>query len=159
MVGPWGMRKTVQAFLVTAVVLDIVYWTLWYADNSVVASENTRAYQAFENAFPLADTWLGVCCLLSLITMRLHRSSALFWLLCAGSAGLYLFSMDLLYDLRNDIFAQGGAGVVEAIIVVLTLVFSVTVLAWSWSHRGELLSGASDPTQGPTQGPTRDEAR
>ena len=67
--------------------------------------------------------------------------SALFWLLCAGSAGVYLFCMDFLYDVENGIFGQGSAGVIEGLIVLVTLVFSVTVLRWSWMHRGELLSG------------------
>jgi hypothetical protein len=49
--------------------------------------------------------------------------------------------MDLLYDVQNGIFSKGGGGVLEAVIVTLTFVFSVTVLTWSWRHRGELLSG------------------
>jgi hypothetical protein len=65
----------------------------------------------------------------------------LFWLLAAGSAGLYLFCMDFLYDVENGIFTKGGGGAFEALIVLLTLVFSVTLLTWSWRHRGELLSG------------------
>jgi hypothetical protein len=77
--------------------------------------------------------------------MRRRRPSALFWLLCAGSAGVYLLCMDFLYDVDHGIFGQGSAGVIEGLIVLVTLVFSVTVLRWSWMHRGELLSetGAS----------------
>ncbi len=80
----------------------------------LIASENTRAYYEFENAFPLADAWLGVACLLAWWTLTTRRPSALFWLLCAGSAGAYLFCMDLLYDLENGIFTSGSGGVVEA---------------------------------------------
>ena len=39
--------------------------------------------------------------------------------MCAGSAGLYLFGMDFLYDVENGIFAKGGGGAFEAVIVVL----------------------------------------
>ena len=60
------------------------------------------------------------------MTLRRRQESALFWLLCAGSAGLYLFAMDFLYDLENGIFTKGGGGAFEAVIVLLTLVFSVT---------------------------------
>ncbi|MFL6062225.1 MAG: hypothetical protein ACJ72E_13405 [Marmoricola sp.] len=76
------------------------------------------------------------------MTLHLQRPSALLWLICAGSAGLYLFGMDFLYDVEHGIFAQGGGGAFEAVIVALTLVFSVTILTWSWRRRGELLSGA-----------------
>lgn len=135
------MRRTIEVMLVVAIALDIVYWTLWFAQRDWIASEHRQAYYDFENAFPLADTWLGVACLLALVTLRQRRPSALLWLVCAGSAGLYLFGMDFLYDVENGIFAKGGGGAFEAVIVALTLFFSVTVLTWSWRHRGELLSG------------------
>ena len=139
------MRRTVEVMLVVAIALDVAYWSLWFTQRDWIASEHRQAYYEFENAFPLADLWLGVACVFALVTLRRRHESALFWLLCAGSAGLYLFGMDFLYDVENGIFTQGGGGVFEAVIVVLTLVFSVTILTWSWRHRGELLSGAEAP--------------
>jgi hypothetical protein len=139
---PRLVQRWVEVLLVVAIALDIAYWSIWFTNRDWIASEHRRAYYEFENAFPLADTWLGVACVLALVTLRARRPSALFWLLCAGSAGLYLFGMDFLYDVENRIFAKGGGGVFEAVIVALTLVFSVTILSWSWRHRGELLSGA-----------------
>jgi hypothetical protein len=135
------MRRLIEVMLVVAILLDITYWTIWFTQRDWIASEHTRAYYDFENAFPLADLWLGVACVLALVTLRARRPSALLWLVSAGSAGLYLFGMDFLYDVENGIFAKGGGGAFEALIVALTLVFSVTVLSWSWRHRGELLSG------------------
>ena len=135
------MRRFVEAMLVVAIVIDLAYWTVWFTARDVLASEHRQAYYEFENAFPLADAWLGVACLMALVALARRWPSALFWLLCAGSAGVYLFCMDLLYDLENDIFASGSGGVVEAAIVAVTLLFSVTVLTWSWRHRGDLLSG------------------
>src|ERR1700710_2625275 len=111
------MRKFIQGMLVVAILLDITYWTLWFSNRDWIASEHTQAYYDFENAFPLADLWLGVACLLALITLRAGRPSALLWLLCSGSAGLYLFSMDFLYDVENGIFTKGGGGAFEAVIV------------------------------------------
>lgn len=139
-------RGVIEGMLVAAIALDVAYWTIWFTNRDWLASEHTRAYYDFENAFPVADLWLGVACVLALVTLRLGRPSALFWLLCAGSAGLYLFGMDLLYDVENGIFGKGAGGVVEALIVLVTLVFSVTVLRWAWTHRGELLS--ADPQDG-----------
>ncbi len=138
------MRRTVEAMLVVAIVLDIAYWSIWFSQRDWIASEHRKAYYEFEEAFPLADLWLGISCVFALMTLRRRQESALFWLLCAGSAGLFLFSMDLLYDLENGIFTKGAGGAFEGVIVLLTLVFSVTVLTWSWRHRGELLSGRQE---------------
>ena len=135
------MRRTVEVMLGVAIVLDLAYWSIWFTQRDWLASEHTKAYYEFENAFPLADLWLGVACVLALVTLRQRHEAALFWLLCAGSAGLYLFAMDFLYDVENDIFSKGAGGAFEALINLLTLVFSVTILTWSWRHRGELLSG------------------
>jgi hypothetical protein len=140
------MRRTIQWMLVGAIVLDVVYWTLWYADRDSIASKHTQAYYDFENAFPLADAWLGIACVLALLTLRASRPSALLWLISAGAAGLYLGCMDLLYDLEHGIFAEGGGGAFEAVIVAVTFAFSLTVLSWSWRHRGELLSADSGTT-------------
>jgi hypothetical protein len=140
------MRRTVQAMLVVAIALDIAYWAIWFTNRDWLASEHQQAYYDFENAFPLADLWLGLACLLALVTLRRRDESALFWLLCAGSAGLYLCCMDLLYDLEHGIFAKGSGGAFEAVIVLLTLVFSVTALSWSWRHRGELLAATEGAT-------------
>jgi hypothetical protein len=140
------MRRTVKAMLVVAIVLDLAYWSIWFTQRDWIASEHRQAYYDFENAFPLADLWLGVACVLALVTLHRRQESSLFWLLCAGSAGLYLFAMDFLYDVENGTFAKGAGGAFEAVIVALTLVFSVTVLTWSWRHRGELLSGEEGTT-------------
>ena len=137
---PLKNQRTIEAMLVVAILLDLTYWTLWFAQRDWIASEHSHAYYEFENAFPLADFWLGAACVLALVTLRSGGPRALLWLLCSGSAGLYLFGMDFLYDVENGIFTKGGGGAFEAVIVALTLIFSVTLLRWSWSHRGELLS-------------------
>ena len=134
------MRRTVQAMLVVAIVVDIAYWAAWFTDREVLASEHTRAYYDFEDAFPLADLWLGIACLLALVTLTRRTPSAFFWLVAAGASGMYLFAMDLLYDLEHGIFTSGGGGVIEAVIVAITLVFSVTVLRYAWTRRAELLA-------------------
>ena len=135
------MRRTVEAMLAVAIVIDVVYWSIWFTRRDWIASEHTRAYYDFENAFPLADLWLGTACLLALVTLVRRQPAALLWLVATGSAGLYLGSMDLLYDLEHGIFAMGGGGAFEAVIVAVTWVFSITVLRFAWTRRGRLLAG------------------
>jgi hypothetical protein len=133
------MRRWIQAMLVVALVIDVAYWSIWFTRRDWLASEHTQAYYDFENAFPLADLWLGIAILMALLALRAQRPSALFWLICSGAAGLYLGSLDLLYDLEHGIFEMGTGGAIEATIVVLTWIFSITLLRWSWTHRDELL--------------------
>jgi hypothetical protein len=134
-------RVGVQRMLVAAIALDVLYWTLWFTTRSTVASDTRAAYVEFENAFPLADAWLGVACLAAVVTLRRRSPMALFWLIAAGGAGLYLFGMDVLYDLENGIYAKGSGGVVEAVINLVTLAFSMIALRWAWTRRDELLAG------------------
>jgi hypothetical protein len=136
------MRRTIEVMLVGALVLDVAYWSIWFASRDTLASEHRAAYYEFENAFPLADAWLGLACLLALVSLRQRRPAAHFWLICSGAAGLYLFGMDFLYDVEHGIFTSGGGGAVEACIVAVTLVFSLTVLRFAWTRRDELLAGA-----------------
>lgn len=134
------MRRVISLLLIGAVFVDGAYWAIWFTQREWLASQRTRAYYDFENAFPVADAWLGIACLLALVALARRAPSALFWLVCAGSAGTYLFCMDVLYDVQHGIFRLGTPGALEAIVVALTLVFSVTILTWSWRHRGVLLS-------------------
>jgi hypothetical protein len=135
------MRRLVEVGLVVAIVLDVASWAVWFTDRDVLASSHREAYYEFENAFPLADLWLGVACVAALVTLRRRSPMALFWILCAGSAGLYLFGMDFLYDVEHGIFTAGAGGAVEAVIVALTLAFSLVALRFGWSRRDELLAG------------------
>jgi hypothetical protein len=150
------MRRLVIVMLVVALVLDAAYWTIWFANRDWIASEHSQAYYDFENAFPLADLWLGIAALLALVTLVRRRPSALLWLIATGAAGLYLGSIDLLYDLEHNIFGKGGGGAFEAVIVVLTWVFSITLLRYAWTRRGELLAGGSgvpEDSDGPPPAP------
>ena len=135
------MRRVVQVGLVVALVLDLAYWAIWFTDRDVLASSHRAAYYEFENAFPLADLWLGIACLGALVCLTRRTPMALFWILCAGSAGLYLFGMDFLYDVEHGIFVAGAGGAVEAVIVALTLAFSLVALRFGWSRRDDLLAG------------------
>jgi len=135
------MKRTIEVMLVAAIAIDVAYWSTWFTSRDTLASEHRAAYYEFENAFPLADAWLGLACLLALVCLRQGRPAAHFWLVCAGSAGLYLFGMDFLYDVEHGIFTAGGGGAIEAVIVAVTLVFSLTVLRFAWTRRDALLVG------------------
>jgi len=132
----------VIVILLIAAALIVAYWVVWYAARSVVASNTRSAYYEFENAFPLADAWLAMACVASAWSLSCRSPMALFWLIAAGSAGLYLFGMDVLYDLEHGIWWQSGpGGVIELLINVVTLVVSLWFLRWTWQRRDALLAG------------------
>jgi hypothetical protein len=132
-------RRLVIGALVLGGLVDVAYWILWVLARGVVASDTTPAYYEFEDAFPLADLWLLVCIVGGIVALLRRRHSALFWLLAGGGAGVYLGCMDLLYDLEHATFGKGAGGAIELGIVVMTFVFSVSLLRWGWRRRHTLL--------------------
>jgi hypothetical protein len=125
--------------LLGAAGLVVAYWAAWFIHRSLVASETSVPYVQFEQAFPLADGWLVLCLVAASFCLVTRRRAALFWLLAGGGAGLYLFGMDVLYDLEHGVWGKGANGVVELVINALTLALSLVVLRWAWVHHAELL--------------------
>ncbi|HEV2371327.1 MAG TPA: hypothetical protein VGS19_04080 [Streptosporangiaceae bacterium] len=138
-----GQRRLVVGLLAVAALIVAAYWVVWFlVDRSALASSARPAYYEFENAFPLADGWLALCIVASIITLARRRPSALLWLLAGGGAGFYLATMDVLYDIEHRIwFAGGGGGLVELAINIITVAASVGALTWAWSKRNPLLAG------------------
>ena len=144
-------RRLLVVLLVAAAALVVAYWTAWYAHRPWVASSTDPSYVDFENAFPVADAWLALTALLAAEALHRYRPTAMLWLLAAGSAGLYLAGMDVLYDLQHGIWWDGGGGgVVELVINVITVVLSVLGLVIGWRYRQTLLDGAPGTGQGVT---------
>ena len=140
-------RRLLVVLLVAAATLVVAYWTAWYVHRPWVASSTDPSYVDFENAFPLADGWLAVTALLAAWALNGRRPTALLWLLAAGSAGVYLACMDVLYDLQHGIWWEGGVGgLIELAINVITVSLSVAGLWIGWRYRRTLLEG--DPAAG-----------
>jgi hypothetical protein len=133
-------RRAMAGLLLAAALLIIAYWVAWLTHRSLVASETGAAYTQFEDAFPLADGWLALCLVAASYCLLTARRAALFWLLAGGGAGLYLFAMDVLYDLQHGVWGKGSNGVIELIINLVTLGLSLFVLRWAWARRDDLLS-------------------
>ena len=103
-------RRAMAGLLLAAALLIAAYWLAWLLHRSLVASETGVAYTQFEDAFPLADGWLALCLVAASYCLWTARRAALFWLLAGGGAGLYLFAMDVLYDLQHGVWGKGANG-------------------------------------------------
>jgi len=143
-----GLRR-VRFVLLVVVAVDVAYWVAWYADRAAVASNSRSAYFEFENAFPLSDAWLALCCIGAFVALGRRSPTALLWLLLAGGAGDYLFCMDVLYDLEHGVWWSSGAGgIVEFAINALTVGVSVWLGRWTWRSRAALLvAGQEEESQ------------
>src|SRR5271170_1315551 len=122
MIGPsTAGRRALIGVLWFGAIATAAYWVIWFGVNrSWLAAMDSAPYYAFENAFPVSDAWMALTGALGAVALQRRRSSALLWMLCAGSASLYLAGMDVLFDLENGVYRQGDvAGVaVEAFINV-----------------------------------------
>jgi hypothetical protein len=124
-------------------VATVAYWVVWFGINrSWLATVDTPSYYAFENAFPASDAWMAVTAALGAIALQRRRTSALLWMLLAGSASVYLAGMDVLFDFENGIYRQGDAGgvAVEIFINVGCLAGGIAIIAFAWRHRRHFLS-------------------
>jgi hypothetical protein len=133
-------RRAMVGLLLAVALVIAGYWLAWLLHRSLVASETGAAYTQFEDAFPLADGWLALCLVAASYCLWTARRAALFWLLAGGGAGLYLFAMDVTYDLQHGVWGKGANGVMELVINVVTLALSLFVLRWIWVRRDALLS-------------------
>jgi hypothetical protein len=129
----WRPRLT--GLLILTSTLLVTYWIAWFADRRLVASDDTAGYIAFEQAFPLADAWLAGTALVAAIQLWRRRQSALMWLTILGGAGMYLFAMDVLYDLQHGIYTKPNGGNTELAINIATAALSIGVIRFSWRFR------------------------
>src|SRR5207244_7706520 len=74
-----------------------------------VHSTEEDCYLAFERAFPAADGWLVIVCVVAAEGLRRRREWALLWGVAAGSAIIYLGCMDVLYNLENGMYTRMNA--------------------------------------------------
>jgi hypothetical protein len=137
-----GSRRFMIGLLWFGAVATAAYWVVWFGiDRTWLATANTPAYFAFENAFPLSDGWMMVTAALGAVSLQRRRADALLWMLLAGSASLYLAGMDILFDLENGIYKSGDLGnvAVELFINAGCLSGGVAIVAFAWKHRHHFL--------------------
>lgn len=141
-----AVRARLALLLLAVAAITVLYWVLWFADRSLLASETNSAYYQFENAFPLADGWWVATLVGAAWALITRRPAAVGFLLVSGGAGLYLFGMDVLYDAEHGIWSKGAGGAIEAAINAATLAINVGVLRWAWRRREVLLAGSGVPS-------------
>lgn len=136
--------KPLALYLLVVAVLTTAYWVVWFlipgGQAALAAMPGEVCHATFENAFPAADGWMAFCAAIAGYLLLLGRARAVSWLFMAGSAGVYLFCMDFLYDLQNGVYtrlgdaAVTGAVATEMLVNLGTLVFAAWSLIWAWRN-------------------------
>src|SRR4051812_13920894 len=107
---PRGARF-VLGVLIFGVLSTVAYWVVWFGiDRELLAAAHTESYYAFENSFPLADSWLVACGVAAIIALVRRRASSFLWIIAAGSTSIYLGLLDVLFDLENGIYRSTDSG-------------------------------------------------
>jgi hypothetical protein len=127
--------------LIFCVLATLAYWFVWFfVDRDILASAHSDSYYAFENAFPVADSWMAASGVAASVALVRRRASALFWTITTGAISVYLGLLDVLFDLQNGIYSSPDTGgvLLEITINVLTLALGTVGMVWAWRYRREL---------------------
>lgn len=75
------------------------FWILFFAGK--IQATETEQDEAFERAFPLADSWMSTACMLAAWHLWKGEPEGHFFGVAAGSSLLFHSLMDILYSLEN----------------------------------------------------------
>jgi hypothetical protein len=135
--------KILGALLILGAVMTVAYWTNYFVAGDVRVL-NDAWYTAFEDAFPVADGWMALCMLVAGIGLWRGSWMGAMWGLMAGSALLYLASMDITFNVEHGLYAlvpKSRPMLTEAWINATSLALGVTTLVMSWRAAARSPSG------------------
>ncbi|MBU1672051.1 MAG: hypothetical protein KKF41_08145 [Actinobacteria bacterium] len=111
-----------------------LFWILFFAGK--MEATETEQDEAFERAFPVADSWMIGCCLVAARNILKMNRKGFFAGAAAGSALMFLACMDILYSLENGKYRPLTSDRAQMLVVNLWTVFMGTLtLATLWKNR------------------------
>ena len=123
-----------SAFMGLTALLTALFWVLFFA-NKIEATE-TEQDDAFERAFPLADSWMIATSLVAAPNLIKMNRKGFFAGAASGSAMIFLACMDILYSLENKKYwPLNGDRAQMLVIHTWTITLGATVLCLLWKHR------------------------
>lgn len=122
-------------YLLFVGVTIILFWILFFTTDWLHLSD-WECYFVWERSFPLADSWLALCCFLAAIGLKRKQGWGWLFALLASSAAIFLALMDLLYSLENSVFVPFTMdSLSELAIVLLLLIPAPLIIRWLWRNR------------------------
>lgn len=127
-------QRILAALLVLGAGVTLAYWLNYFIVGDVRVLPDYW-YDAFENSFPVADSWMALCMLVAGVGLwRKRRYGALFGLM-AGSAMIYLAAMDITFNVEHGLYAllpDSAPMLTETWINISSLGLGATTLILCW---------------------------
>jgi hypothetical protein len=117
-------------------VATAAFWILFFAGK--IEATETEQDEAFERAFPVADSWMISCAMLAAKNLLKMNRKGLLMGAAAGSALIFLACMDILYSLENRKYWPIDSDRAQMLVIHLwTAGLGSATLATIWKHREE----------------------
>ena len=111
-----------------------LFWALFFSGK--IDATETEQDNAFEKAFPVADSWMIACSLLASINLPRMNRKGLLAGAAAASALIFLGCMDILYSVENGKYFPITADRAQMLVIHL---WTVSLGSWAtallYKHR------------------------
>ncbi|MBU4175296.1 MAG: hypothetical protein KKB90_08980 [Actinobacteria bacterium] len=111
-----------------------LFWALFFSGK--IDATETEQDDAFEKAFPVADSWMIACSLLASINLPRMNRKGLLAGAAAASALIFLGCMDILYSVENGKYFPITADRAQMLVIHL---WTVSLGSWAtavlYKHR------------------------
>jgi len=111
-----------------------LFWTLFFSGK--IDATETEQDNAFEKAFPVADSWMIACSLMASINLLRMNRKGLLSGAAAASALIFLGCMDILYSVENSKYFPINADRAQMLVIHL---WTVSLGSWAiavlYKHR------------------------
>ena len=110
------------------------FWTLFFAGK--MDATETEQDEAFEKAFPLADSWMIACSLVAARNLIKMNRKGFFAGFAAASALMFLACMDILYSLENKKYWPLDSDRAQMLVIhAWTAALGSTTIVLLWKNR------------------------
>lgn len=96
--------RFVSGLVFTGGALLLLFWVLYLCGVITPGEEDQTMASAFESAFPLADSLLGLSLMITGIGLIKRRSFGTFFLVTAGAMTLYLGILDVTFYVQQGLY-------------------------------------------------------
>jgi len=111
-----------------------LFWILYFSGK--MEATETEQDEAYEKAFPVADSWMIACCLTAARNLLKMNRKGFFAGAAAGSALVFLGCLDILYSLENKKYWPLNSDRTQMLVVHLWAVgIGLITLALLWKNR------------------------
>jgi len=126
--------RILAALLIVGAIVTVAYWANYFIAGDVRVLSDYW-YGAFEDSFPVADSWMALCMFVAGIGLwRGQRYGTLSGLM-AGSALIYLAAMDITFNVEHGLYAmlpKSGSMITETWINLSSLGLGGATLILCW---------------------------